>query len=318
MLQQNTLLAAGARMVLFILGLAAASTTWAQYPDRPITLIVPWPAGGPSDASIRSLASAAEKYLGQPVIVLNKPGANATIGMAQLTQSKPDGYTIGLYNTATYMVPLTGTAVPYDPIKSFSFISYFGDNLAGIVVRNDAKWQTLNELIEDGKKAPDKISFGHPGDLTTETLMVHALEKHSGAQFLAVPYTGAAPALVALLGGHVDFITGPSSWAPYVAKGELRVLAVSSPTRAKSLPNVPTLSELGIPYMRSINALAGPAGIPEPERAKLEAAFRLAAKSERFIDTMDTLRMSPVDMSGAQTKQAIEAERDKAQQFLGK
>jgi tripartite-type tricarboxylate transporter receptor subunit TctC len=294
------------------------SVALAAYPERHITLIVPWNAGGSTDLSVRPLASAAEKHLGQPVVLVNKPGANATIGMGELARSQPDGYTIGVYNAATYMAPLTTFTVAYDPIGSFSFISYYGDNLIGVVVRKEAKWESLNDLIEDAKRNPNKISVGVPGASTTEAMMTHGLENRSGAKFISVPFPGVAPVLTALLGGHVDFITATSTWAPNVAKGELRILALNSATRTTSYPSVPTLNELGYPYMRSIATIAGPAGIPEDRRKKLEDAFRLAAKSEPFLKAMEGLRMAVVDMSGDETRRAVEEEYQKARKFLGK
>lgn len=302
----------------FIVAAIMPSYGLAEYPERHITLIVPWNAGGSTDLSVRPLASAAEKYLGQPVVLVNKPGATATIGMSELARAAPDGYTMAVYNAATYMAPMTGVKVAYDPVKSFSFISYYGDNLIGIVVGKNARWRTLKELIESGKRDPGKISFGNPGSSTTEALMAEGLQTHSGAKFISVPYTGVAPALAALLGGHVDFISATSAWAPHVAKGELRLLALNSGSRVNIYPDVPTLNELGYPYLRSIAALAAPAGVPDDRRAKLENAFRMALKSEGFVKAMDTLRMAIVDMSGEETMRTVQREIETAKKFLSK
>jgi len=296
----------------------AALPAYADFPEKHITMIVPWNSGGSTDLSVRPLAVAAEKILGQPVIIVNKPGAAATIGMSELSRAAPDGYTIGVYNAATFMAPLTTIPVTYDPIKSFSFICYYGENLIGIVVRKDAKWKTLQELVADGRQIPGRISYGMPGATTTEALMGEGLQATSGAKFTAVPFTGVAPVLNALLGGHVDFISATSTWAPHVAKGDLRLLALNSATRTKIYPEVPTLKELGFPYLRSIATIAGPAGIPEDRRAKLEAAFRSALKSDTFVKAMENLRMAVVDMAGDETRQSVEDELAKAKKFLGK
>lgn len=310
--------------VLWVHGVIAAAAlllafpVQAQFPEKHITLIVPWNSGGSTDLSIRPLAAAAEKILGQPIIVVNKPGAAATIGMSEVARATPDGYTIGVYNAATFMAPLTSIPVTYDPVKSFSFICYYGENLIGIVVRREAPWKTLQEMIADGRQNPGKISYGIPGSTTTEALMGDGLQSASGAKFTAVPFTGVAPVLNALLGGHVDFISATSTWAPHVAKGELRLLALNSTTRTKIYPDVPTLRELGFPYLRSIAVLAGPAGIPEDRRAKLEAAFRSGMKSDAFVKVMENLRMAIVDMPGDETRRSIEEEQGKAKKFLGK
>jgi len=290
----------------------------AEFPDHSITLIVPWNAGGSTDQTARPLAKAAEQILGQPVVIVNKPGASTTVGMTELARSKPDGYTIATLSSSTYMAPLTGIRVQYDPIKSFTFISYYGDNLIGVVVQKSAKWKTLKELINDGKARPGTITYGAPGVSSTQNLMTKAMQAESGAKFVFVPYTGSSQTVPALLGGHVDFITEVSVWAPYLANDQVRVLAVNTPTRVSSLPDVPTLKELGYPYLRSVQGIVGPVGIPADRAKKLEHAFRAAMKSEAFLTTMQRLRMVITDMSGSETKQVIEDEIAKAKKFLAK
>src|SRR6185436_11205107 len=128
--------------------LVATRGATAEFPDRPITMIIPWAPGGSTDQTGRVLAKAAEASLGQPIVILNKPGASTTLGMAELTAARPDGYTIGTLSSSTYMIPMRGgRTVQYDPIKSFSWISYYGDNLIGVAVLVDSKWKTLQELI---------------------------------------------------------------------------------------------------------------------------------------------------------------------------
>jgi len=156
------------------IGLTACAAPAFAFPDRPITMIVPWAPGGSTDQTARVLAKAAEKQLGQPIIILNKPGASTIIGMRELAQAKPDGYTIGTLSSTTYLAPLTGQPVTYEMLKDFTFISYYGDNLIGIAVLKDKPWKTLQDLVEDGKKNPDKLNFGtggaNRGDSLQETL----------------------------------------------------------------------------------------------------------------------------------------------------
>src|SRR5690606_23209640 len=145
--------------------------------------------------------------LGQPIVIVNKPGASTTLGMSELAASEPDGYTIGTLSSTTYMAQITGMAVPYDMMENFSFISYYGDNMIGLVTMKDKPWETLEQLVEAGKKEPGKISYGTGGVNTTQHLMAEAVQKASGASFTHIPHRGSAESLPALLGGHVDFIS---------------------------------------------------------------------------------------------------------------
>src|SRR3954471_22637581 len=159
----------------------------AQFPERPITLIVPWPPGGSTDVSTRALAKAAEGALGQPIVVVNKPGASTTIGMAELARAKPDGYTIGTLSSSSYMLKAQGRELPYDAVEAFSYVSYYGDNLIGIAVLNDAPWKKLADLIADGKAQPGKFKFGTAGVGSTQHLTLEALMLTTGAKFVHIP-----------------------------------------------------------------------------------------------------------------------------------
>lgn len=286
------------------------------FPDRPINLIVPWAAGGSTDQTGRVLAKAAEEHLGQPIVIVNKPGASTTLGMIELAQAKPDGYTIGTLSSTTYMVPLTGQAVPYDMMKSFSFISYYGDNLIGIAVLKDKPWKTLKELVDDGKKNPGKITYGTGGVNTTQHMMIEALSQRSGAKFTHIPQRGSAGSIPAILGGHVDFISEVSVWAPYIESDQVRLLVINTPKRSAGFPDVPTYNELGYDALRSVQAIIGPAGIPEDRRVKLEAAFRKALEDRTFQEVMKKLRMEIVDMSGSETRDAIAKEIETAKRLI--
>lgn len=293
------------------LSLVLAGPALAEFPEKPITLIVPWSAGGSTDQTARALAAAASEELGQPIVIVNKSGASTTLGMSELAAAAPDGYTLGTLSTTTYMAPITGTEVPYDMMESFDFISYYGDNLIGIAVLADKPWQTLDDLVAASKEG-NGLNYGTAGANTTQNLMTEALKQETGANLTHIPYRGSAESLPSLLGGHVDFITETSVWAPYVESGEVRILAVNIPERSDSLPDVPTLDELGHQYLRSVQGIVGPAGIPEDVRSKLETAFRNALKDEDFVNVMTQLRMEIVDMDGAAMREAIAAEVENA------
>ncbi len=290
----------------------AAIPAQADYPDRPITLIVPWAPGGSTDVSSRALAKAAEGALGQPVVVVNKPGASTTIGMADLARAKPDGYTIGTLSSSSYMLKAQGRDLPYDAVEAFTYVSYYGDNLIGIAVLNDAPWKKLADLIADGKAHPGKFKFGTAGVGSTQHLTMEALMLATGAKFVHIPQQGSAGSMPALLGKHVDFISEVSVWAPFVAQGQARLLAVSTPKRAAAYPDVPSLGELGFDSLRSLQAIIGPAGLPEPVRQKLEGAFRKALQDDGFRNAMKKLTMEIVDLPGPEVKKLVQSELQRA------
>jgi tripartite-type tricarboxylate transporter receptor subunit TctC len=299
-------LAGMAAMVGFSVAFGSPTTASAEYPDKPITMIIPWSPGGSTDQTARVLAKAAEKYLGQPIIVVNKPGASTTIGMAQLAKAAPDGYTIGTLSSTAYLVALRGRQLPFDPVNDFTYISYYGDNLIGIAVLDKAPWKNLKDLIEAGKKNPGKVKFGTGGVGTTQHLTTEALQSATGAKFTHIPYSGSAKSMPALLGGHVDFITEVSVWAPFVESKQVRILAVATPKRSSKFPDVPTISELGMVSLRSVQAIIGPAGIPEPIRKKLEDAFRKALSDKTFEATMQRLAMEITDIPGPEVKKLVQ------------
>lgn len=302
------------------MGLASAAMlsdpARAEYPEKPITMIVPWAAGGSTDQTARVLAKAAEAHLGQTIVIINRPGASTTIGMAELAKANPDGYTIGTLSSTAYLVALQGRQLPFHPINDFSYISYYGDNVIGVAVLDKSPYKTLGDIVAEGKTNPGKLKYGTAGVGTTQHLTTEALQRFSGAKFVHVPQQGSAASAPALLGGHVDFIMETSVWAPFVEDKQVRLLAVTTPKRAKSYPDVPTLSELGYKSLRSVQAIIAPAGLPEPIRAKLEGAFRKALADKAFHETMQRLAMEVVDLPGAEVKKLVEGEYELAKQLV--
>jgi tripartite-type tricarboxylate transporter receptor subunit TctC len=303
---------AAAAVVLSALAAAPAGA----FPERAITMIVPWAPGGSTDQTSRVLARAAEKHLGQPIVILNKPGASTIIGMRELAQARPDGYTIGTLSSSSYLTPLTGQAASFDILKDFTFISYYGDNLIGIAVLKDKPWRSLQDLIEEGRRNPEKINYGTGGVSTTQHLMIEALSRKTGARFNHVPQRGSAGSIPALLGNHVDFISEVSVWAPHVETGQVRLLVLNTPRRAAAYPDVPTYAELGFEYLRSVQAIIAPAGIPEDIRQRLERAFRKALEDQGFRETMAKLQMEISDLPGPQVRELVAAEIEKAKRLI--
>ncbi len=308
----------GAFLAGLLLAVTAGLAQAQAFPAHPITMIVPWAPGGSTDQTGRALAKAAQETLGQPIVVVNKPGASTTIGMAELAKAKPDGYTIGTLSSSSYLLALQGRELPYHPIDAFSYVSYYGDNLIGIAVPADSRWKTLADLIADAKANPGKLNYGTAAIGSTQHLSTEALTLATGAKFTHIPQQGSAGSMTALLGKHIDFITETSVWAPHVAAGRVRLLAVTSPKRASAYPDVPTFSELDVTPIRSVQAIIGPAGMPEAQRKVLEGAFRKALKDPGFVNTMKTLAMEIVDLPGPEVKKLVEQEFLRARVVVAK
>lgn len=298
------------------LSLLMGNASRADFPDRPITMIIPWPAGGSSDQTVRAYSKAAEAQLGQPIVVVNKPGAASTIGLGELTTAKPDGYTVGLITGTALLLPLAGRKVPYTMPDGFSYIAYMGDNIIGMVVRADSRWKTIQDLIAEAKTKPGALKYATAGVGTYQHVSTEALSKTAGVKFTHIPQKGSAESLPALLGGHVDFMTESSVWFPFVESGQLRVIAITNAKRADSLPDAPTLGELGIVSLRSFQIIGAPAGVPQTAQAKLAAAFRHASKDSAFLAAMDRLKMMPVDMEADKIPEFIRGQMATARELI--
>ena len=175
-----------------------------QFPNRPVTLVVPWPAGGGTDIGMRALAAATEKHLGQKIVIENKPGASGTIGPANMAASAaPDGYTVAQIPITVFRLPAI-QKTNYDPAKDFTYIIQVTGYTFGVVVRADAPWKTFNELLDYAKANPGKINYGAPGAGTSLHITMEQIAKLKGIKWTMVPFKGQADSLTALLGGHID------------------------------------------------------------------------------------------------------------------
>jgi len=275
-----------------LLPLAASSArAQAKFPDKPIRLIIPWAAGGPADAGFRILAESAAKKLGQPVVVENKGGAAGVLGALALQDAKPDGYTISQMHMSVLRQPMLNASLKYDPIKDLTYILQITGFVMGVVVRPDAPWKTLPELLAYAKANPGKLNWGTLGAGSTQHLAMESLGLRQDLKWTHAPYRGTADTLRALMGGEIDFASESSGWAPLVLSGKLRLLAVFTESRAKRFPDVPTVKELGLEIaVDSPGGLIGPKGM-DPAVVKILAdAFREAAgepKHLEFLDNMD-------------------------------
>ena len=284
----RTLLRALLLACLFLSGIAYGQ----DYPAKAVNLLVGYPAGGSTDLSMRALAAEASKILKQPIVVSNVVGAAGTLVLGRVKGEKPDGYTIFNAPTANFCRIPHLQAVPYDPLKDFSFIMQYGLYQYGLVVRADSPWKTFEEFIDYAKKNPKKINYATSGLGTGQHLAMEYMAQKEKIEWNHVPFPGGLQAVTALLGGHVQAVSQTTEWKEHVAAGTLRLLVVWTDQRLKAFPNVPTLREKGYPFsVHSALSLMGPAGTPKPVVEKLQNAFAQAMESKAFVDVMDKFDM---------------------------
>jgi tripartite-type tricarboxylate transporter receptor subunit TctC len=258
-----------------------------NFPTKPVTLIVPWPAGGSSDLALRAFAEAAQKHLGQPVIVENRPGASGTLGPAQMAATaKPDGYTVSQMPITVFRLPYM-TKTTFDPAKDFTYIAGLTGYTFGVVVKADSPWKTFNELLDYAKANPGKVKYGTPGTGTSLHITMEQIAKLKGVRWTQVPFKGAAETNAALLGGHVDAVADSTGWRALVASGDFRLLVTWNAERTKNWPDVPSLKDLGINLLaNSPYGVAGPKGIDPKVVKTLHDAFAKAVKEPLYVDAL--------------------------------
>ena len=264
-----------------------------DFPNKPVTLICPWPAGGSTDQHLRAVAQLAGKYLGQTVIVENKPGASGTLGaIALATNAKPDGYTIAQIPLGVFRFPHM-QKTQFDPRKDFTYIVGLSGYTFGLVVRPDSPWKSLTEFVAAGKARPGAISFGSTGNGTSPHLLMEDLQLKTGAQFQHVPFKGNSEGMNAFLGGHIDAMSDASGWGTHVDAGKARLLATFTEQRTKRWPTAPTAREQGLDIVYpSPYGLAGPKGMDPKIVQILHDAFKKAIddpEHQKVLDKLDQI-----------------------------
>jgi tripartite-type tricarboxylate transporter receptor subunit TctC len=264
--------------------LAAAQS---DYPNRPLTMIVPFPPGGVADITARPLAEAMGRHLRQPVVVENKAGAGGGVGMQYVARGKNDGYTVLLALSSISIIPEADKVLGRDPMFTLNQlvpIARFTADPTVLAVRADGPYKSVKDLVEAARRSPGTIPYGSSGNYGTMHVPMEMFTGAAGARMLHVPFTGAGPAVVALLGGQVEAVsTGPSTVMGQVKAGKVRVLASWGDSRHPALPEVPTLKELG--YDAQFSQWTGlfvPAGTPEPVIARLREAAKAAVNDDSF------------------------------------
>jgi tripartite-type tricarboxylate transporter receptor subunit TctC len=293
-------LTAGISLLAFVV----AGTGWAQeaaYPTQSIKLIVGFPAGGPTDVAARMIAEGVGKAFGQPVIVDNRPGANATIATGAVARSKPDGYSALMAATNHTINAVLYKDLPYDSEKAFAPVAAVAVAPTVLVVNNDLPARNYAEFLKLVKGNPDKYSYASAGSGGTPHLSAEMFKQMTGTSLMHVPYKGAAPAVTDLMAGHVQvYFATLGSVLPQIKAGKMRALAVASPTRSPLLPDVPTFEESGLSGFRldSWYGVMLPAGTPEPIVKKLNVEIQKVVRTPEYAAKLASSGLLPVTDSG--------------------
>ena len=262
-------------------------------PDKPITIYNPFAAGGVTDVHVRLLGEAVGKILGQQIIVDIRAGAAGTLAPAMLLNARPDGHQLACMSINSLRYPHY-QQTNWDPLRDFTYIIGLSAYTIGLVVRADAPWQTLDELVAAAKKDPDKYNYATSGIGGTGQLTMIEIEQTTGAKFTHVPYKGTAEWTQALLASQVDFICDGAQWAPMVDAGRFRILAMATERRIPKYKDVPTLKERGIDVVsHSPYGLVGPKDLPADVVESVHLAFKAAMADPRVDALLDSYIQAP-------------------------
>ncbi len=306
----------------FVFGAAAGllllsgSALAQDFPARPVTLVVPWPAGGPTDVAVRAVAESAQKHLGQPIVIENKGGGGGTVGIAVMAASaKPDGYTIGQVAVTVFRLPfMQKTSWTHE---DFTYIIHLTGYVFGVYSSAAAPFTNWKELVEYAKANPGKVTYGTPGAGTSLHLGVEQIAEKAGIKLTHVPFKGTAEVVAAVAGGHVMIGAGSIGAArPLVEAGKARYINVWTAEPRKSFPGVPTLVELGYGLVvESPWGIAGPKGMDPKVVARLHDAFKKAIEDPVVLEALDRYEMKPNYKSTADYVAAVK-EQVKIEQAL--
>ena len=260
------------------------------FPTKPITLIVPWPAGGSTDRHMRLLAELAGKNLGQNIIIENKPGGGGTLGPGTMAlTAKPDGYTLAQFPLGMLRIPHM-QKMKWDPLKDFTYIVGVSGYTFGFTVRADSPYKTFRDYIEAAGKSPGKIDYGSTGIGSSPHLLMEEVAINAKVQLNHVPFKGNADLQSALLGGHVMAQSDATGWDKFVESGQMRLLVTFSEKRTKRWPNVPTAKELGYGVVsQSPYGIVGPKGMDPAVVKVVHDAFKKAMEDPKHLELLEQL-----------------------------
>jgi tripartite-type tricarboxylate transporter receptor subunit TctC len=275
----------------------ATAQTADSFPSHPVQLLVQFPPGGSVDATARALARAAEKELGVPVVIVNRPGAGGTISLAQVARSRADGYTLGVAGASNIAITPQIQKISYDPLQDFSPISAYAKSGIFLAVRADSPYKSLDDLLADMKVRPGAISVGMPTLGSINHLAMVRMLRERGLKAESVAFGGNV--ITSLIGGDMPVACISGEILPYVTSGKVRLLASFTKTSVPALSQVPWIGASGFPWeSESWLGIVAPAKLPEGVRAKLEAAFMKAALDPEFQKGLPELVMFPINADG--------------------
>ena len=301
------------KKVLVAVALLAAGAVHAQnWPEKPVTIVVPFPAGGSTDTVARAVAQQMATKLGQNFVVDNRPGATGTIGAAQVKRAAPDGYTLMVSSLGTFVIaPHLVKNLPYDTTKDFDYITIPVQAPNVLVAAPHKKARTVAEVIAELKANPGKVSFSSAGNGASDHLSAEIFWQQTGTEGLHIPYKGGAPAVNDLLGGQVDYsFPNVNAVLQHIRAGKLHAIAVTGTKRSPVLPDVPTLAESGVhgAEVYSWQGMAAPKGLPPALREKIAAAAIAASKdpavAKQFTDQgMEVVANTPAEFTQFQARE---------------
>jgi tripartite-type tricarboxylate transporter receptor subunit TctC len=276
-----------------------AQTSAQAFPGRPLKLIVAFPAGGPTDITMRVLADNASKILGQPVVIENKPGAGGTLPAQTLQSTPADGYTLAQIPLGVFRLPYT-TKITWDPIKDLAYVLNVTGYAFGLVVPSDSPLKSWTHFVGWAKANPGKLSYGSTGTMTSPHLTMELIAQKLGIELLHVPYKGSADLMQSILGGNIMAAADSTGFAPQVDAGKLRVLNTWGEARLAKFPDAPTLKELGLGLVQnSPFGIAAPRGTPPAVVKRLHDAFKQAMEQTSYTNALAKYDMVPMYMSTA-------------------
>jgi tripartite-type tricarboxylate transporter receptor subunit TctC len=297
-MQRRRLIQSAAALAVPLLGPLGAAQAQ-SFPTRTIKLIVAFPAGGPTDITMRVLADNASKILGQPVIVENKPGAGGTLPALQLQTSAADGYTLGQIPLGVFRLPYT-TKISWDPVKDISYVLNVTGYAFGVVVPVDSPLKTWTHFVAWAKANPGQLSYGSTGTMTSPHLTMELIAQKLGLDLLHIPYKGSADLQQSILGGNIMAAADSTGFAPQVEAGKLRVLNTWGAERLPKFPDVPTLKELGLDIVQnSPFGIGAPKGTPPAVVKRLHDGFKQAMEQENYKTALARYDMVPIYMGSA-------------------
>ncbi len=290
------------------------NTTW---PSKPLQLIVPWPAGGATDLTLRILCEEAQPLLGQPIVVINRPGAAGTLVAALLKAAEPDGHTIGQVPITVYRHALMNH-VPWNPLTDLSPIVQVSGVTFGVLVPQSSPWKSLNDLVLWAQQHPGELIMGSTGMGTTAHLAMEDILLQHNVRYVHVPYKGTADQMLAVASGQLMAGVNSTGFAPWVDRGQMRLLATFSAQRSPRWPDVPTLRELGYEHAVYTSAwgLAAPQGTPVAVVQKLHDAFHQAMFTERHQQALARYDQQLDYLNTADYRQAVHNTVERERQLL--